>query len=170
MRTHPQDRPRFSPEAILGARQVPLVVTGQDLYATMAAYTPPASPAPPTANGFYSYHQGDFFTPGAPGWVLDQRYETPLMCMWGNGTLLRPNRGIPPYGTRADHRPPDPFQAPFLPHVATPWGTALLNSPGPGVWQQSLQANTDGSFQAIGTTFGPPPELAQVPSSFASDY
>lgn len=42
--------------------------------------------------GYYHFHEGDLFTPGTGNWVLDPVYETPLMCVWGNGSLItKPN-------------------------------------------------------------------------------
>lgn len=41
--------------------------------------------------GYYHFHEGDLFTPGTGNFVLDPVYETPLMCVWGNGSLRQPN-------------------------------------------------------------------------------
>lgn len=109
-------------------------VTGGDINTTLGEVTP-SQPAPPqeatefapTGNAqptpisphdFYTFHLGDLFFPGAPAWVLDQKTETPLMCLWGNGLLLAPNRGFQAYA------PIPPLYYPTLPRVATPWGAA----------------------------------------------
>lgn len=39
---------------------------------------------------YYTYHQGDIFTPGVPGLALDPTHEWPLMTIWGHGSLRNP--------------------------------------------------------------------------------
>lgn len=119
-------------DPVFNAQYFREVVAGGDIYATLGEVTPsqPASPEVATEfaplgnaipqsvspHDYYTFHLGDIFFPGAPAWVLDQKTETPLMCMWGNGLLLAPNRGFQAYPDIA------PLYYPTLPRVATPWG------------------------------------------------
>lgn len=150
-------------------------VTGGDLYGTLGEVTPsqPASPDQatqfaPTGNAipvqvsphdFYSFHLGDLFFPGAPAWVLDQKTETPLVCLWGNGLLLAPNRGFQAYPAIP------PIYHPTLPRVATPWGAAAAYPWGVPVLQEKSietpiygdQSNFDPTpnidFQSVGSDY-----------------
>jgi hypothetical protein len=45
----------------------------------------------PGKQGFYSYHEGDLFTPGAQNYVFDYPLEFPMQTIWGHGFLRRPN-------------------------------------------------------------------------------
>lgn len=117
----PAGRTRWSPEVHLTER-----VAGVDLYGTLGARTPAQPSMGIGPNPFYTYHPADIFYPGAGAWVLDQKFETPLMCTWGNGTLLAPNRGMPVFGG-VNGEPPNPVNMPMIPRVATPWGAG---SPG----------------------------------------
>jgi len=150
MMTDPAGRTRWSPQVALAEN-----VVGEDLYATLGARTPSQPPlTPATPNPFYHYHRGDLLSPGAPVWVLDQKTETPLMCQWGNGTLLAPNRGMPVWGTMADNTPPEPVQEPWLPKTATPWGAALPFS-NPPIFQQSVELDSNGQYNPDVTYFDP---------------
>jgi hypothetical protein len=41
--------------------------------------------------GIYNYHEGDLFSPGAGNWVFEPNFELPLVTIWGNAFLRRPN-------------------------------------------------------------------------------
>lgn len=45
----------------------------------------------PAEGGFYTLHEGDLFTPGTQNWVLEPKYDLPVMTIWGNGFLRRAN-------------------------------------------------------------------------------
>lgn len=86
----------------------------------------------------YSYHQGDFFFPGTPSLVLDKSLESPVVPQWGNGLLLRPNRGLP-CGVNSP-----PIQAGYRPWQAWApggWNAGLYSVP---LQQPSLQLDSQG--------------------------
>jgi hypothetical protein len=163
------------------ARYFTPVVAGTDLYGTLGEVTPsqPAMPQEATefaATGnaiptqisphdFYTFHLGDLFFPGGPAWVLDQKFETPLMCIWGNGLLLAPNRGFQAY------QPIPPIYYPTLPRVATPWG-AQANYPWydgvlPGVSGTGAEPQFSPEAQAS-ADWNPAPNVDFAPTM--SDY
>jgi hypothetical protein len=39
----------------------------------------------------YQFHEGDLFTPGAGNWVFEPNFELPLVTIWGNAFLRKPN-------------------------------------------------------------------------------
>lgn len=43
------------------------------------------------AASIYHYHEGDLFTPGSGNWVFEPNFELPLVTIWGNAFLRRPN-------------------------------------------------------------------------------
>lgn len=47
--------------------------------------------ATPGPQSLYHYHEGDVFTAGAPGYVFEYPFEYPIMTIWGNAFLRRPN-------------------------------------------------------------------------------
>ena len=159
LQTDPLGRQRFLPEEILG----------QNIDATLGSLTPGTHPYIETgvardANApFYSYHLGDVFGPGAAAWVLDQKHETPLMAIWGNGLMLLPNRGIGPYPSTpvyADSVPP--LQAPFIPRMARDWGAlGVFYGTPPVNGGLAVQVNSQGGFDTNQTWFGAPPNAEQ---------
>lgn len=44
-----------------------------------------------SAPGIYFYHEGDLFTPGTGNYVFEPWFELPLVTIWGNAFLRRPN-------------------------------------------------------------------------------
>jgi len=67
------------------------------------------------------------------------------MCQWGNGLLLRPNRGFQPFPAVA------PLDAGWRPRTATPWGTALDPATTVPLYAPSVQVAADGSIVASGS-------------------
>ena len=132
VQTDPQYRPRFIPQIVSG-----------DAYAVLGEITPDQTYEETLPHAYYSYHPGDFFVPGAAGWVLDQKWENPLMCLWGNGLLLAPNRGFQPYPSTA------PIDCGFMPRTATPWGTTSLGWNVPVLQEYSQETVDTGSFQPL---------------------
>lgn len=60
--------------------------------ANPAAWTSSAEVAVPGKQGFYQYYEGDLFTPGTQNYVFEPTTElTPLLPIWGNAFLRRPN-------------------------------------------------------------------------------
>ncbi len=47
--------------------------------------------AVPGKKGFYHYHEGDLFTPGAENYVFEPTRELPLQTLWGDAFLRKPN-------------------------------------------------------------------------------
>jgi hypothetical protein len=58
-------------------------------------------------DGLYSYHEGDLFSPGAGNWVFEPNHELPLLTIWGNAFLRRPNQFNP-------IQPPQIYSAPTV--------------------------------------------------------
>jgi hypothetical protein len=132
IQTDPQYRPRFTPEIVSG-----------DAYAVLGDITPDQTYLETLPHSYYRYHPGDFFVPGAPGWVLDQKWENPLMCIWGNGLLLAPNRGFQPFPSTP------PIDCGFIERTARPWGTS---SPGwivPVMQEMSAEIQDTEGFQPL---------------------
>lgn len=93
---------------------------------------------PPVASPFYIYHPGDVFYPGGAGWVLDQKYETPVMPQWGNGSFLANNPGIQPFQG-------SPVTVPNVPRINGVAGSLLGNiSPAEDV---QLQVTPNGGLE-----------------------
>jgi hypothetical protein len=134
VQTDPTERARLFPE----------VVTGRRINDVLGEVTPDQAPWLATPSAFYSYHHGDVFFPGAPGWVLDQKTETPLMCQWGNGLLLAPNRGFQAYP------PVAPYQTPAnLVRLAAPWGTFSPEWGVPIVQEHSRETQDTAGFNLL---------------------
>ena len=89
MRTLPSLRPRIASEQISGANiRIALgeFGVGSPVPGNSSAYVNPN-----VAPALYFYHEGDIFTPGAQNWVFEPTHELPLVTLWGNAFLRRPN-------------------------------------------------------------------------------
>jgi len=88
MRTLPSLRPRVASEQISGANI--RILMGEfgvgSPVGNMSAYVNPDG-----YPGLYFYHEGDLFTPGAQNWVFEPTTELPVVTIWGNAFLRRPN-------------------------------------------------------------------------------
>jgi len=70
------------------------------IYGLFGVAQPPSSSASaqvvePQPTGFYHYHEGDQFSPGAPSFVFDYPNELPLLTIWGRSFLRTPNTFLP---------------------------------------------------------------------------
>lgn len=92
MRTLPSLRPRIASEEISGANiriQMGEFGVGAPISNLSAFVNPFAVPA------IYFFHEGDLFTPGSQNWVFEPTTELPLVTIWGNAFLRRPNTFAP---------------------------------------------------------------------------
>jgi hypothetical protein len=88
MRTLPSTRPRMPSEIISGANvRIAQGVFGQGDPRYGFSQVDPRASAP----GLYYYHEGDLFAPGTGNWVFETTHELPLVTIWGNAFLRRPN-------------------------------------------------------------------------------
>ena len=86
--TDHQTRQRMVSEVISGANaRIAGGLWGQGSPAYDVNDVDPRSAAP----GIYFYHEGDLFTPGAGNFVFEPWFELPLVTIWGNAFLRRPN-------------------------------------------------------------------------------
>jgi len=44
---------------------------------------------------FYNFHEGDLFTPGTQNYALEYPFELPVVTLWGNAFLRKPNTFSP---------------------------------------------------------------------------
>jgi hypothetical protein len=44
-----------------------------------------------SAPALYFYHEGDLFAPGTGNWVFEPTFELPLVTIWGNAFMRKPN-------------------------------------------------------------------------------
>src|SRR5580698_8394545 len=81
-------RPRMPSEQISGG--MASIVAG--IFGTGAAQFPGIEVQGQFAEqGLYNYHEGDLFSPGAGNWVFEPNFELPLVTIWGNAFLRKPN-------------------------------------------------------------------------------
>lgn len=88
MRTHPALRQRVPSEIVVGAaNQIQLGAFGVSNPIGSSMIVNPFSAGP-----LYNFHEGDLFTPGTGNWVFESIFElNPLLTIWGNAFLRRPN-------------------------------------------------------------------------------
>lgn len=90
--THPATRQRMISETISGANaRIAGGLFGQGSPYYDFNDVDPRSSAP----GLYFYHEGDLFTPGTGNFVFEPWFELPLVTIWGNAFLRRPNTFSP---------------------------------------------------------------------------
>ena len=86
--TDHQTRQRMVSEVISGANaRIAGGLWGQGSPVYDVNDVDPRSAAP----GIYFYHEGDLFTPGAGNFVFEPWFELPLVTIWGNAFLRKPN-------------------------------------------------------------------------------
>lgn len=69
-----------------------------------------AEVAVPNNKGFYLYHEGDLFTPGAQNYVFEPTRELPMQTLWGGAFIRRPN-------TFSVRQPQQPYSNPTITYV-----------------------------------------------------
>jgi hypothetical protein len=97
-------RPRTPSEQISGG----MTRIRQGLFGTGAAQFPGAEVTGQFEfEGLYNYHEGDLFSPGAGNWVFEPNFELPLVTIWGNAFLRKPN-------TFREYQPPQVWSNPTV--------------------------------------------------------
>jgi hypothetical protein len=87
MRTNPALRSRLPSEMISGGMsRIRAGIFGQGSPAT--AFETQGND---DSAGLYQFHEGDLFDPGSGNWVFEPNFELPVVTIWGNAFLRKPN-------------------------------------------------------------------------------
>lgn len=92
MRTHPATRKRYASQPTVTVGGLTRILQGVFGLGSPASGRAMETPTlDPREGAFYTYFEGDLFTPGSSNWVLDPSHETPLSTVWGHAFLRTPN-------------------------------------------------------------------------------
>lgn len=93
--TFPSLRKRIPAQPVVSGAQV-RILTGE--FGNGSPFAGVAQVDPRASSAIYNYHEGDVFLPGTGNYVFESIYELPLVTIWGNAFLRRPNTFNPLQG------------------------------------------------------------------------